>query len=98
MLSRLRLSRRELVCQQVVELVTDYLEGSLPRADRRRFEKHLAGCPHCTEYLAQMRATIAFTGAISADDLPEPVVDEFAELYRRWRADGGGEPPGTPPD
>ena len=49
------LLRRDLVCQQAVELVTDYLEGTLSRAARRRFEAHLAGCPHCTEYLAQMR-------------------------------------------
>jgi anti-sigma factor RsiW len=89
MLSRLRLSRRDLVCQQAVELVTSYLEGSLSRAGRRRFEAHLAGCPHCTEYLAQMRATIRLTGMITADDLPEPALEEFTELYRRWRADGG---------
>jgi anti-sigma factor RsiW len=90
---KLRLSRRDLVCQQAVELVTDYLDGSLSRSDRRRFEAHLAGCPHCTEYLAQMRATIELTGSLSADDLPEPVQDEFIDLYRRWRADpdaGGG--------
>jgi anti-sigma factor RsiW len=93
MLSRLWLSRRDLVCQQAVELVTDYLEGSLSRADRRRFEAHLAGCPHCTEYLAQMRATIELTGSVSADDLPEPVQDEFIALYRRWQADRNGEPP-----
>jgi anti-sigma factor RsiW len=101
MLSRLRLSRRDLVCQQAVELVTSYLEGSLSRADRRRFEAHLAGCPHCTEYLAQMRATIRLTGMITADDLPEPALEEFTELYRRWRGDGRGEPrgdgPGEPP-
>jgi anti-sigma factor RsiW len=89
MLSRLRMSRRDLVCQQAVELVTDYLEGSLSRSDRRRFEAHLAGCPHCTEYLAQMRATIELTGSVSADDLPEPVQDEFIDLYRRWRDDRG---------
>ncbi len=97
MLSKLRLSRRDLVCQQAVELVTDYLEGSLSRSGRRRFEAHLAGCPHCTEYLAQMRATIELTGSITVDDLPEPVQDEFIALYRRWRADGGGEPRGDPP-
>jgi anti-sigma factor RsiW len=91
MLANLFRSRREIVCQQAVELVTDYLEGRLPRADRRRFEAHLAGCPHCTEYLAQMRATIELTGTVTADDLPALVQDEFIDLYRRWRADQGGE-------
>jgi anti-sigma factor RsiW len=90
MLPKLRLRRRDIVCQQAVELVTDYLEGVLSRADRRRFEAHLAGCPHCTEYLAQMRATIELTGGITADDLTDQMQDEFIELYRRWRADRDG--------
>jgi anti-sigma factor RsiW len=94
MLANLFRSRREIVCQQAVELVTDYLEGRLPRADRRRFEAHLAGCPHCTEYLAQMRATIELTGTVTADDLPALVQDEFIDLYRRWRADQGDSGPG----
>jgi anti-sigma factor RsiW len=72
------------VCQQMVELVTDYLEGALSREDRRSFEAHLAGCPHCTEYLAQMRATIALTGRLTPEDIPGPARDEFLELYRRW--------------
>ncbi len=80
---------RELVCQQVVELVTDYLEGALPRAERRRFEGHLADCEHCTEYLAQMRTTIALTGRLRADDLTPAMVLEFGALYRRWRLEVG---------
>jgi anti-sigma factor RsiW len=90
MLQKLRFRRRDIVCQQAVELVTDYLEGALSRADRRRFEAHLAGCPHCTEYLAQMRATIELTGGITADDLTDQMQDEFIELYRQWRADRDG--------
>jgi anti-sigma factor RsiW len=90
MLQKLRFRRRDIVCQQAVELVTDYLEGALSRADRRRFEAHLAGCPHCTEYLAQMRATIELTGGITADDLTSQMQDDFIDLYRRWRADRDG--------
>jgi anti-sigma factor RsiW len=78
---------RELVCQQVVELVTDYLEGALSRSQRRRFEAHLAGCEHCTEYLAQMRATIRLTGRLRADDLSPQMQEEFAAIYRLWRAE-----------
>jgi anti-sigma factor RsiW len=84
---RLRL-RPDLVCQQAVELITDYLEGALPRRDRRRFESHLAGCPHCTEYLAQMRMTIRITGSITPEDLSPQMRVEFIELYRSFRADG----------
>ena len=84
---RLRLRRRDLVCQQAVELVTNYLEGGLSRADRRRYEAHLAGCPHCTEYLAQMRKTIELTGTLTPDDLTPRMQDDFIALYRQWHAD-----------
>jgi anti-sigma factor RsiW len=82
-----RLGWRDLVCQQAVELVTDYLEGVMPRRGRRRFEAHLAGCPHCTEYLAQMRATIALTGTVSPEDLSQQARADLIELYRRWLSD-----------
>jgi anti-sigma factor RsiW len=85
----LRRARRDLVCRQVVELVTDYLEDALSRSARRRFEAHLAGCPHCTEYLAQLRATITLTGTLGPQDLTEPMRAEMIALYRRWQADGG---------
>ena len=84
---RLRLWRRDLVCQQAVELVSDYLEGALSRSDRRRYEAHLAGCPHCTEYLAQMRMTIELTGTLTPDDLTPDMQDDFIALYRQWRGD-----------
>jgi anti-sigma factor RsiW len=86
---RVRISPRDLACREVVELVTDYLEGALSRPARRRFERHLAGCPHCTEYLAQLRATIEITGRLHPDDLTEPMRDDFVALYRRWQADSG---------
>jgi anti-sigma factor RsiW len=84
---RLRLLRRDLVCQQAVELVTDYLEGTLARPARRRFEAHLAGCPHCTEYLAQMRETVRLTGRLVPEDLTPQMRDEFVELYLLWRSE-----------
>jgi anti-sigma factor RsiW len=79
--------RREIVCRQAVELVTDYLEGTLSRREQRRFEAHLAECEHCTEYLAQVRATIRLSGQIDPDDLTPEMRDEFIALYQRWRAD-----------
>jgi anti-sigma factor RsiW len=80
--------RRDLVCQRVVEMVTDYLEGALSRSERRRFEKHLAGCPHCTEYLAQIRETIRVAGRVTAEDLTPQMRDDLTDLYRRWRSEG----------
>ena len=78
--------RRRIVCQRAVELVTDYLEGRLPARERRRFEAHLAGCPHCSEYLAQVRATIDALGRVGPEDLVPEARDELVHLYRRWRA------------
>ena len=85
---RLRPRQPELVCQQVVELVTDYLEGALSDVDRWRFEGHLSGCPHCTEYLAQMRETIRLAGRITPEDLTPDMRTDLTDLYRRWRAEG----------
>lgn len=78
--------RRNLACRQAVELVTDYLEGTLSPRDRARFEGHLAVCPHCTEYLAQMRRTLDALGRIEPDALTPDARDEMVALYRRWRA------------
>jgi anti-sigma factor RsiW len=80
---------RDLVCQQAVELVTDYLEGRLSRKQRRRFESHLRACPNCREYLEQMRRTIAALGAVEPETLAPEVRDDLVELFRRYRS----EPP-----
>ncbi|HEY7946894.1 MAG TPA: zf-HC2 domain-containing protein [Acidimicrobiales bacterium] len=81
------LRRRNLVCRQAVELVTDYIEDALSRSDRRRFELHLADCPHCTEYLALMRTTIQLTGKLEPEELPSKMQDELIALYRKWQSD-----------
>jgi anti-sigma factor RsiW len=95
MIPRLRLPLRgrwDIACQQAVGLVTDHLEGALPRAGRGRLEAHRADCPHCTEYLAQMRATIALTGDLSADDLARRCRTSSP------RCSGSGAPPRTARD
>ncbi|MGO8860792.1 MAG: zf-HC2 domain-containing protein [Acidimicrobiales bacterium] len=83
----LSLRRRDIVCQQAVELVTDYLEGVLSLRDRRRFERHLRACPNCSAYLAQIRTTIALAGAVETDDLSPEARQDLSDLYRRWRAE-----------
>jgi anti-sigma factor RsiW len=80
-----RLLSRDLVCEQAVQLVTDYLEGTLSRRQRRRFERHLRGCPNCSAYLEQIRATIAIAGRVDSDALPGRTREELIELYRRYR-------------
>jgi len=83
----LSLRRKDLVCQEAVELVTDYLEGVLSRRQRRRFEAHLRACPNCANYLDQIRATIALTGRIEPDELSPEARADLTELYRRWRSE-----------
>jgi anti-sigma factor RsiW len=79
--------RRDLVCEQAVELVTDYLEGALSRRQRRRFEAHIRDCPNCSAYLEQIQAVIATSGSITPDDLTPRARDDLSALYRRWRGD-----------
>jgi anti-sigma factor RsiW len=80
--------RRDLACRQAVELVTDYLEGALDDRDHARFEAHVAACPNCREYLAQIRATIAAMGRVEPEALAPEVRDELVSLYRGWRESG----------
>jgi anti-sigma factor RsiW len=86
----LSLHRKDIVCQQAVELVTDYLEGALSRRERKRLEAHLRACPNCSAYLEQIKMTIALAGAVEADDLSPEARRDLSELYRRWRS-GEGE-------
>ena len=76
---------RELACQEVVELVTAYLEDTLRAADRERFEEHLVFCDGCENYLEQMRTTIRLTGR-AEDELPAELEAELLEAFRGWRA------------
>jgi anti-sigma factor RsiW len=73
-----------LSCQELVELVTDYLEGALSPVDRRRFEEHTDGCENCTRYLEQLRQTIRITGTITTDDLSPEMERELLSAYRDW--------------
>ncbi len=79
--------RRALVCREAVALMSDYIDGVLDERDRTRLDVHLADCPLCTEYLAQLRATIDALGHAEPEDLSDEAVDEFVALYREWRAD-----------
>jgi anti-sigma factor RsiW len=75
----------DLTCRELVELVTDYLDGSLSRRDRKRFEQHIAGCPNCTEYVAQFRETIRLTGTLREQDLSKDAADELLAVFAAWK-------------
>ena len=74
----------DLACQELVEIVSDYLEGALPAADRERFDAHLEICEGCRRYLDQMRTTIRVVGALREDDLDPGARDQLLQLFRDW--------------
>jgi len=74
-----------LSCRELVELVTDYLEGALDPADVARFEAHIGGCDGCTGYLEQMRQTIRLTGTLTLDDVTPEAEAALLEAFRGWR-------------
>ena len=77
----------DLSCQELVELVTDYLEGALPRAEVARFEAHLAECPGCEVHLEQIRTTIAVSRA-SGDLVARPEMTSLLDAFRGWHRAG----------
>lgn len=77
-----------MTCQELVELVTDYLEDALQSEQRDRFEAHLTVCPGCVEYLQQIRLTITATGAVTADSLEPQVRDALLSAFRSWTRAG----------
>ncbi len=72
-------------CKELVELVTEYLEGALPPPDHARFENHLAKCLGCAEYLEQMRLTLCLAGRLGAESLQPPVRERLLETFRDWK-------------
>lgn len=80
----------EMTCREVVDLINDYLERTLPLGERARFERHLDDCPHCVVYLEQMRTTLAATGRLSEAELDARTRDELVQAFRTWRERAAG--------
>jgi anti-sigma factor RsiW len=76
-----------LTCQEMVELVTDYLEGRLDDGAHERFEKHVAECDACAVYIEQMRQTIVALGRIPAESVSPQAEEELIAAFRSWRSD-----------
>lgn len=76
-----------LTCAELVELVTDYLDGSLSDDERGRFEAHLRDCEACTNYLDQIRQTIAVVGRVEPEDLSDEARSELLAAFRSWTRD-----------
>jgi anti-sigma factor RsiW len=74
-----------ITCQEVVELVTDYLEGALPADEASLFEQHLNFCDGCVWYVDQLRTTIATLGGIQEEDVPPETRDKLLTAFRDWK-------------
>ncbi len=77
---------RDMDCDELVELVTDYLEEALEASERARLEEHLAECDGCTAYLDQMRTTIRLTGMLTGREVPVEGREELLRVFRAWRS------------
>jgi predicted anti-sigma-YlaC factor YlaD len=75
----------EVTCKELVEVVTDYLEGRLPPAEQVRFEEHVAFCSWCRTYLDQMRETVRLTGTLAEEDLSPEARDGLLRAFRDWK-------------
>jgi anti-sigma factor RsiW len=82
---RLFTRSKPLACQELVELVTAYFDGSLSRTDRRRFRRHISGCDNCTAYVEQMGLVIEASGRLTEDDLEPAAREELLEAFRGWK-------------
>ena len=77
---------RNVHCNEIVELVTAYLDGALKRRDRKAFERHLEKCTGCGNYVEQIRITIETVGRVNGDDLPQELRDNLVAAFRDWRS------------
>lgn len=79
---------RDLTCTEVVELVTDHLEGVLPADERAAMETHLGSCEGCRIVLEEARDTIRLTGMLTEDQLTEEQCRTLQEAFRGWTSGG----------
>ena len=81
-------------CKELVELVTEYFEDTLPAGERERFEQHIADCEWCTRYLDQMRVTIETVGRIEEESISPEARELLLATFRDWN--GGAQPRPAP--
>ena len=78
-------SQRSLTCQELTEVLTDYLEGVMPTEDRVRFEAHLEVCEGCVTYVEQMRQAIATVHELRIEEVEATAPEDLLEAFRAWK-------------
>ena len=81
-----------LSCDEVVRLVSDYLEGALTQADAARFDAHIVMCDGCAAYLDQMRETIRLVGELPEQSVPDATWNRLRNAFRDWKQSGPQDP------
>ena len=79
------MNRDYLTCREMVELVTEYLEGAMSAREMAIFEAHLSVCPGCTAYFEQMRQTIKLAGKLTEESITPQARDELLRVFRDWK-------------
>jgi anti-sigma factor RsiW len=80
----------ELACKELVEIITDYLEQTLPERDRIRFDAHLMTCPPCREYVEEMRTTLRLAGRLTVESISPGARDDLLRAFRRMKESSTG--------
>jgi predicted anti-sigma-YlaC factor YlaD len=75
----------EITCRELVELVTEYLEGAMEPSERARLDEHLSGCRSCRHYLKQMRGTIKTVGQLREESVTPEAQDALLDVFRAWK-------------
>ena len=75
------MKRDDVLCQEVVEVLTEYLDGALPSDEREALEQHLLACAGCATHLEQLRTTVRLTGRLSEDDVPPPLMERLLTAF-----------------
>lgn len=81
----------ELDCNELVELVTEYLDGALSDSERLRFERHLVYCGGCANHLWQLRQTLRVMAALPDEPIPDTVSARLLVAFRDWKRGSAGE-------
>ena len=76
---------RDFPCKDMVEVMTEYLEGALPAEERERFEEHLGLCSSCLEYLEQLRLTVKVLSSLTGPDLDRTIKEDLLTRFREWK-------------
>jgi anti-sigma factor RsiW len=77
-------SRPTMSCRELVALVTEYLDGTMPRVERIRFERHVAVCPPCRAHLEQIRDTIRVSGELTEESISPAARDALLDAFAHW--------------